>query len=102
MRILIMRIFALTLGLLCIGVADVQAASQYPIMDQVVKKVINKYQSSSCEQLAAEKANPKAMQEAMKDRAVSVLRQNPDMRKAFLDQVAAPIANKMFECGMIP
>ena len=31
-----------------------------------------------------------------------MLRQDPAMRKAFLDIVAAPIANKMFECGMIP
>ena len=67
-----------------------------------MKKVINKYQTSTCEQLAAEKANPGAMQEMMQDRAVKVLRENPDMRKAFLDQVAAPIVNKMFECGMIP
>ena len=25
-----------------------------------------------------------------------------EMRTAFLDRVAGPIANKMFECGMIP
>jgi len=24
------------------------------------------------------------------------------MRSAFINKVAAPIANKMFECGMIP
>jgi hypothetical protein len=34
--------------------------------------------------------------------AITQLRNNPNMRKAFIDQVAAPIANKMFECGMIP
>jgi len=71
-------------------------------MDQVVKKILEKYQTSTCEQLAAEKANPGAMQEMMKDRAVKILRENPDMRKVFIDAVAAPIANKMFECGMIP
>ena len=92
----------LALGLLCVGIASAQAQSQYPIMDQVVKKVLEKYQTSTCEQLAAEKANPGAMQEMMKDRAVKILRENPDMRKVFVDRVAAPIANKMFECGMIP
>jgi hypothetical protein len=27
---------------------------------------------------------------------------DPQMRAAFINRVAAPIANKMFECGMIP
>ena len=27
---------------------------------------------------------------------------DPQMRTAFINKVAAPIANKMFECGMIP
>ena len=92
----------LTLGLVSFGGASAQDLSQYPIMDKVVKKILNKYQTSTCEQLAAEKANPGALQEAMAARAVKILRENPDMRKVFIDAVAAPIANKMFECGMIP
>jgi hypothetical protein len=31
-----------------------------------------------------------------------MLHQDPQMRQEFLNRVAAPIANKMFECGMIP
>jgi hypothetical protein len=27
---------------------------------------------------------------------------DPQMRTEFLNRVAAPIANKLFECGMIP
>ena len=38
----------------------------------------------------------------MEQEAIQKLRDNPDMRTAFIDRVAAPIANKMFECGMIP
>jgi hypothetical protein len=38
----------------------------------------------------------------MEQRAVEVLRNDPQMRTVFLNQVAAPIANKLFECGMIP
>jgi hypothetical protein len=34
--------------------------------------------------------------------AVELLRSDPQMRAAFIDKVAAPIASKMFECGMIP
>jgi hypothetical protein len=31
-----------------------------------------------------------------------LLRTDPAMRAALINQVAAPIANKLFECGMIP
>ena len=31
-----------------------------------------------------------------------MLKSDPQMRTAFLNKVAAPIVNKMFECGMIP
>ena len=78
-------------------------AQQYPIMDRVADKVIQKYQSSTCEQLAQERAQAKGKpKSAQEQRAVQLLREDPNMRTAFLNKVAAPIANKMFECGMIP
>jgi hypothetical protein len=33
--------------------------------------------------------------------AIELLREDPEMRRAFLDRVAAPIVNKLFECGTI-
>ena len=30
------------------------------------------------------------------------LKSNPDQRQYFINKVAGPIANKMFDCGMIP
>jgi hypothetical protein len=30
------------------------------------------------------------------------MRNDPERRAAFINKVAAPIANKMFECGMLP
>ena len=78
-------------------------ASQYPVMDVIAQKVIQKYQTSSCAQLWAEKGRAPTAEEIQKqDKALQMLRQDGAMRKAFLDIVAAPIANKMFECGMIP
>jgi hypothetical protein len=72
-------------------------------MDKVVQKVLEKYQTSSCEQLAQEKSQPPAGKKAqIQDRAVEMMRNDPQMRTAFINQVAAPIANKLFECGMIP
>jgi hypothetical protein len=34
--------------------------------------------------------------------ASQALRNDPQMRQAFINQVAGPIVNKMFECGMAP
>jgi hypothetical protein len=79
----------------------VAAAQQYPVMDMVADKVIQKYQQASCEQLWQRKGKPKAMTQREKD-AIQLLRNDPQMRTAFINKVAAPIANKMFECGLIP
>jgi hypothetical protein len=38
----------------------------------------------------------------MEQRALEILHNDPQMRTEFLNRVAAPIANKLFECGMIP
>ena len=80
-----------------------QPAPQYPVMEGVAQKVIQKYQTASCEQLWAEKTKPPNPQQVQtQDKAVQLLRQDPAMRKAFIDKVAASIVNKMFECGMVP
>jgi hypothetical protein len=88
--------FALVSGVLLF--AGVTRA-QYPIMDRIADKVVQKYQNSTCEQLWQKKGQPKSQEE---QRAVAVLRGDPQMRAAFINRVAGPIANKMFECGMIP
>ena len=77
------------------------AQEQHPILDQVANKVIQKYQTSTCQQLWAERANkqPPSPQE---QRAIQFLKTDPQMRALFLNRVAGPVANKMFECGMIP
>ena len=95
-------LFALVLLLLDIGLASAQG-SQYPVMEKMAQKVVEKYQTSSCQQLAQEKSQPPTGKKAQTaDRAVQMLRNDPQMRTEFLNRVAAPIANKLFECGMIP
>ena len=87
--------------LLHVGLASAQ--EPYPIMEKVAQKVIEKYQTSSCQQLAQEKSQPPTGQKAqIEQRAIQLLRNDPQMRTEFLNRVAAPIANKLFECGMIP
>jgi hypothetical protein len=90
------HLVAAMLLLLLTGVARAQ---QYPIMDMVADKIIQKYQQSSCQQLWQRKGKPKTQQEKQ---VIQLLREDPQMRAAFINKVAAPIANKMFECGMIP
>jgi len=91
-------LYALAVGLLYVSVGNAQ---QYPMMDMVANKVIAKYQNSSCEQLWAKKAEktPPSQQE---QNVITMLKGDPQMRAAFINKIAAPIANKMFECGMIP
>ncbi len=91
-------LFALLLMLLYVCIGNAQ---QYPIMDKIADKVIQKYQTSTCEQLWQEKAK-KAPPSQQEQKVIQVLKGDPQMRAAFINKVAAPIANKMFECGMIP
>ena len=77
----------------------IASAQQYPVMDEVANKVVQKYQYSSCEQLWQKRGQPHSARE---QQAIQLLRDDPQMRAAFIDRVAAPIANKMFECGLLP
>lgn len=87
----------------CLTAAAGVAHAQYPVMDAVANKVVQKYQTSTCEQLWQEKAQKQGQPKPeMEQRVIQLLRQDPQMRAAFFDKVSAPIVNKMFECGMIP
>lgn len=74
-------------------------ASQHPLLDQVANKVVQKYQTSSCQQLAQQKQEPPTPE---KVKVVQFLKTDPTLRKQFIDEIAGPIANKMFDCGFIP
>jgi hypothetical protein len=75
------------------------AAAQGMLLDFAADRVIQKYQTSTCEQLKAQKAEPKSEKKKL---AIDFLRNDSQARVAFIDKIAAPIANKMFECGMFP
>jgi hypothetical protein len=75
------------------------ALADFPLMNMVADKVIQKYQSSTCEQLWAQKQQPKTAEE---QRVINLLKSDPQLRTAFMNKVAGPISNKMFDCGMIP
>jgi replication initiation and membrane attachment protein DnaB len=74
-------------------------AEQYPLLDMAADEVIQKYNSSSCEQLWIAKGQPKSERQK---KMVKLLREDPQMRERFINKIAAPVVNKMFECAMIP
>ena len=73
--------------------------AQDMLLDFAANKVIQKYQTATCEELKIQKEEPKTDQHKM---AIEFLRKNPAARVRFIDKIAAPVLNKMFECGLIP
>ena len=88
-------LFVVTGALIAVGVAY----AQFPILDMMAEKAVQKYQQSTCEQLWEHRGKPKPPQE---QEFVQMLRGDAQMRMTFINKIAAPVANKMFECGMIP
>ena len=88
-------LFTAVLTLAAVGVVG----AQYPILDMVAGKVVQKYQSSTCEQLWEARGKPKSEEE---QRVIAFLKTDPQMRADFINRVAGPVVNKMFECGLVP
>jgi hypothetical protein len=88
-------------AMLLLDGAALPQSPQYPILDMIANKVIQKYQQSTCEQLWVKKSQ-KAPPSAEEQKVIGFLKNDPQMRTYFINKVAPPIANKMFECGMIP
>ena len=83
--------------------ANVSIAQQYPMIDALANRIVQKYNESSCEQLAHERAAKQGMPPPQgQQKVIQAMRNDPQMRAEFINRVAAPIANKMFECGLIP
>lgn len=83
--------------------ASVAYPQQYPLLDTAATRVVQKYQQSSCEQLWQERAARKgAPRSPGEEKVIDAMRNDAQMRAEFINRVAAPVVNKMFECGMIP
>jgi hypothetical protein len=74
-------------------------AGQGMLVDAAADKVIAMYQAASCDQLKAQKKEPPTEKEKI---ALDLLRDDPKARVEFVNKIAAPVLNKMFECSMIP
>jgi len=74
-------------------------AAQGVLVDAAADKVIKKFEAATCDQQKAQKGEPPSEKEKI---ALDILRDDPKARVAFVDKIAAPVLNKMFECSMIP
>ena len=75
------------------------AAAQGMLLDFAADKVIKKYQTSTCDELKAQRKDPPTDKEK---EAIEFLRNDSQARIFFINKIAATVLNKMFDCGMIP
>lgn len=75
------------------------AFAQGMLLDFAADKVITKYQTASCEELKAQKKDPPSAKEK---EAIEFLHNDSQARIFFINKIAAPVLNKMYDCGMIP
>jgi hypothetical protein len=90
-------LIALLLALLYVTVA----VAQHPVVDAVANKVVQKYQTSSCQQLMQQKAQ-KQPPSAGEQKAMEMLKNDAQMRHEFVGIVADQVVDKLIQCGMIP
>jgi hypothetical protein len=74
-------------------------AAQDMLVDAAADKVIKKFEAATCDELKAQRKEPPSEKEKI---ALDLLRDDPKARVAFIDKIAAPVLNKMFECSIIP
>jgi hypothetical protein len=91
------KLLAAVAGFLALIGAGV-ASAQGMLLDAAADKVIKKYQTATCEELKAPKPPPTEKEKE----AIEFLRNDSQARIFFINKIAAPVLNKMFDCGMIP
>jgi hypothetical protein len=92
------KITGLAVGISVLIVAGA-ASAQGMLLDAAADKVIKKYQTATCDELKAQKKDPPSDKEK---EAIEFLRNDSQARISFINKIAAPVLNKMFDCGMIP
>jgi|SRR6266436_1389156 len=75
------------------------ASAQGMLLDAAADKVIKKYETATCDELKAHKKDPPTDKEK---EAIEFLRNDEQARVFFISKIAAPVLNRMFDCGMIP
>jgi hypothetical protein len=86
------------LGFASLRPRETQAQGPYPIVDSIANRVVQKYVSSTCEQLWVKKREhaPPSMEE---QNAIGMLRNDPQMRAYFINKIAPPSQTKCSIAG---
>jgi hypothetical protein len=97
-RLHVNKLISFAVGASALAVAS-STFAQGMLLDAAVDKVIKKYQTATCDDLKAQK---KELPSDKEKEAVEFLRNDSQARIFFINKIAAPVLNKMFDCGMIP
>jgi hypothetical protein len=97
-RLIVIKSIGVAAGISALIVASA-ASAQGMLLDAAADKVIKKYQTATCDELKAQKKDPPTDKEK---EAIEFLRNDSQARIYFINKIAAPVLNKMFDCGMIP
>ena len=92
------KLIGVAVGISALFVAGAVSA-QGMLLDVAADKVIKKYQTATCDELKAQQKDPPSDKEK---EAIDFLRNDSQARISFINKIAAPVLNKMFDCGMIP
>jgi hypothetical protein len=94
-------LFAAAIALLYVTAAAAQQGP-HPILDAAAKKVVQHYQTSSCEQLRQQQAqHANVPMSPAEQKLMELLRTDPEMRHEFVSIAADQVVDKMIQCGMI-
>ena len=93
-----------------IVVSSCENTPKEALLDIATNLAIAKYEKASCKEVAqmqpqsqpATGSQGDAQKQAdLQAKAIEMLQKDPEMRQKFINRVAAPIANKMFECNLV-
>lgn len=90
------RYFVIILVLCSAGYVGIQD-HRYSEIDILAQKVIDTYQRISCEDIVTKRSEILQVNEQI----VKIMHESVDIRRKFINRIAAPVANKLFACGLI-
>jgi hypothetical protein len=94
------------LFVLALMTPEAQARPGDRLVDFVANKLVKRFQNASCAELETNRAKIKERMESVdpqtKQKVKQILQRFPEQRRRFINRVAAPNANRMFDCGLIP
>lgn len=81
------------------------AANRNQLVSALADQVVTRVNQSSCKDfqnsLNRMQDQPNNQNSAVKSRLMDTMKANPELRRTFIDTIAGPLANKMFDCGLI-